>query len=489
MKKVWSLLLSVLLCLSMAGLAGCGDKDKPEPGGDGDNPAPVERVFYARDYTPTSFSTESLSYTVTKSGDGVRIVANSYKLNNGDSVVVYATEVDLSKADVRAGCNEDDPAKAFDKKGVPYQQMTAWENNHPGQKVLVATNADFFANQQGGGAININAFVKDGIIVKDGHNDNNLYDYKDLKSDVPASAPMLFGIKGTTAQIGPIKSYTGDVESAEVKKSLVQSKLRYAGNFGKSLLRHTFTLNVSPDGVTDGLVYLDKTDKTFAAKTGTIVCKIKLTAGKRMTGEVQSVETLTEDKAIAPETGYALVASNPAYKKGAELKDLAAGVKLSVAVASDDGKWDGYETILGCRQALVTDGQIPATLAHENTNGAQSKNIPRTAVGIKNGVVVLFSVESLNYGSGDDDNTSGEFGDETDTSGLSLPELADFIRYYDCTESANFDGGGSTQVVVRGGYNGSGEPAVLVRSSDTGSRELSSSRPVMNTFLITTKKA
>ena len=47
-----------------------------------------------------------------------------------------------------------------------------------------------------------------------------------------------------------------------------------------------------------------------------------------------------------------------------------------------------------------------------------------------------------------------------------------------------FDGGGSTQLIVRQ----DGQRKVLIRSSDTGSYDLDASRPVMNTFLIAAKE-
>ena len=62
------------------------------------------------------------------------------------------------------------------------------------------------------------------------------------------------------------------------------------------------------------------------------------------------------------------------------------------------------------------------------------------------------------------------------------------MRYYGVYSGANFDGGGSTQLITREGYNGSGDFKVIVRSSDYGTYNVSNTRPVINTILITTKK-
>ena len=122
------------------------------------------------------------------------------------------------------------------------------------------------------------------------------------------------------------------------------------------------------------------------------------------------------------------------------------------------------------------------TVTLENSNGAQSENVPRTAVGLKeDGTLVVFAVESLRYGN------SHVIGDikEDDSYGLNLPQLADFMIYYGIETGANFDGGGSTQLIARQGADA--DPKVIIRSSDTGSYTLAASRKVMNTLMVTTK--
>ena len=159
------------------------------------------------------------------------------------------------------------------------------------------------------------------------------------------------------------------------------------------------------------------------------------------------------------------------------LSRMSVGKSYSVEVGSEDGTWNGYDTILGCRQALVIDDEIAETVTLENTNGAQSPDVPRTCVGIKeDGTVVVFMVESMYYGKKES---------EGDTHGMNLPELAEFVYYYGCVQAANFDGGGSSQLIVKGeDYD---EAKVLVRSSDTASYELLNTRSVISSLLITSK--
>ena len=147
---------------------------------------------------------------------------------------------------------------------------------------------------------------------------------------------------------------------------------------------------------------------------------------------------------------------------------------ITYNINSSDNTWKYYDTIIGCRQALVIDGVIPSTVSKENSNGAQTTNIPRTAIGVMpNGNVALFSVESLSY---------SKKNSPSDTYGLNLPELADFMRYYGVLNGANFDGGGSTQLISKN--PSTGELEVKVRSSDYGTYDLSASRAVINTLLV-----
>lgn len=127
---------------------------------------------------------------------------------------------------------------------------------------------------------------------------------------------------------------------------------------------------------------------------------------------------------------------------------------------------------------MVLNGEIPNSVALEYSNGAKRTNVPRTAVGIKeDGSVVVITIESLRYY-----NISK---DENDSYGVNLPELAEIMRYYGCVMACNFDGGGSTNMLIK-------EPnkdlAVWTRSADYGSYNLGKARPVINTLLVVKNK-
>ena len=197
--------------------------------------------------------------------------------------------------------------------------------------------------------------------------------------------------------------------------------------------------------------------------------------------KVLEAQKVSSSTTFAPESGTAYLLCSSRSTANVNIKYLSkfsAGDTLSFSVVSPDGTWNGYTTILGCRHALVIDDQIASTVTKETSNGAQGADIPRSAVGVKDDhTVVIFAVESLYYGK---KNKTG------DPHGMNLPELAEFAYYYGCKQAANFDGGGSTQLVVRGEEEETGR--VVIRSSDTASTGLTNTRPVMNAILVTDRK-
>ena len=504
--KLLCLCLGSLFACSMA-LSACGkidpdkvpykDPEKP-PVVDPNPPKPVDpdppnpeepsTVSYREGYEPTKFN-KTVTNEITKLTDGAHVVANSVTLKNGHVAVVYAVEVDLSKVDVVAGTKDNKSSDFTFQKAVPYAHAQAWEKATGGH-VYASINADFF------GAQCVNAFVKDGVIVKTGHNDNGNYDYKNGASDVPASAPMLFGVKGDIAQIAPIVNYEGDVTTPAVKEKLVKSTLSYQfvaqGKEGGVAI----SMNVAPSRTAVAF----NTTRTTTISNG-VVLKVDTTGGYSDM-KVLEKSVVTSSTKFSPETGVGYVIANKTNATGfATLNAVEKDGIVSVAVKSEDGLWNGYTTILGCRQALVLDDEIPATVKLENTNGAQATDIPRSAVGIKpNGNVVIFGVEAMRY--------YGFSEAESDSYGLNLPELAEFIYYYGCTQAANFDGGGSTQIVTRADDETEGK--VILRSADklkklengtfvTCSKQecnitnadrlhTAATRPVMNSLLVVSKK-
>lgn len=486
------IILSAVFCLSSCAESGPSDPAESSPQESSGLFPPEEAepfdVKYNTAYSPIYFDASKVTNTVVHLGKGVNMVINRVPLNGSGVALIHAVEVDPKKAAIHAGSVDNKRATWYPETAMPYSMMTAFERDS-GKTVIATVNADFF------GATCVNAFVKDGCILKDGHSitTTNTYTdtflYTDLKADVPASAPMLFGVNGSgKAQIAPMIKYTGDVTSAGVKRQIVTSKLSYK-LFAKDREYEVYENNLGQNRM-NSVIFHTSTLKIRKFAAGSVVYKVDI--------KDNYTDMLILDKTVldadlslkaTPEEGY--VAVDPAFNADDSIRQLEKGDKITVSVVSPDGLWDGFETILGCRQALVTDGEMAytfrgeekiCTLSLENTNGAQSKNVPRTAVGIKkDGTVVIFAVESLRYGS---KKVIKEI-KEDDSYGLNLPQLADFMIYYGIETGANFDGGGSTQLIARRGATAS--PEVFVRSSDRGVYMPEASRKVMNTLMVTTR--
>lgn len=98
--------------------------------------------------------------------------------------------------------------------------------------------------------------------------------------------------------------------------------------------------------------------------------------------------------------------------------------------------WDTATDILGVGPCLVKDGQVNVTSAEEkigyDVTGARA---PRTAVGILRNGNVLFAVLD---------------GRQSHSTGMLLNEFAQFLIDMDVVDAVNFDGGGSSELVVGG---------------------------------------
>ena len=454
LQKLFVLLLFVLLL----GFVSCTSEetkpnDNPIDETPTDEPDEPKVTRFLEDYTPTSFS--NVTYTEEEIVDGLIHFTYTLTKIDGNTTVIHSLEVDLNKVNIEAGTANNQTLGFNYSKTTPYAAGAAYKKA-TGKEVYATLNADFFGSQC------VNAFVKDGFIIKASHNDNGNYDYKNTSSDVPASAPMLFGVKGDTAQVAPIIKYSGDVTSNSVKREIIRSKLTY-----------TITAGIKSFDTSDTFKLMNQ---TLYLTAGDIYAVMDISKGIN-SAEVLEIKSVDKDTTLEALTGgkaYLYCASSNT-EAASFLNRVGVGAKLNFSVKSPDGLWDGYTTILGCRQALVIDGEVPNTVALENTNGAQSGDVPRSAVGVnKYNKVCIYAVESMYYGK---KNTTG------DPHGCNLPLLAEFMYYNNVVNGANFDGGGSTQLIC----NVKGTNTVFVRSSDTGSTDLTSTRAVMNVIMVTQK--
>jgi hypothetical protein len=398
--------------------------------------------------------------------DGVSLYKNVYHLTaDNHQVEVHVVEANPALASIEAGTATGLPETP--STASTYAQLQAFEKA-TGKKVYAISNADYF-----GGPTPCNAFVKDGIIVKDSINDNGSYDYTNENADLPASKPMLFGF---SAGVGKIASIVLNKDEETTVKSKLRYRL-YAYHAGSRKLFDSIDLNTYTSRTAGKADFILSNAHAVDVVAGETAYEIKPHGDASVIhGEITEKIAVTSAGTLKAKAGdYLAVFPSSAGKLPYEVGDV-----MAYAVTSPDNSWLGYQTILGARHEILRDGEIVDTVAKEYMNGTQREGLPRTSIGIKkDGTICLFSVEGLRYGS--------YSSSDTDPYGLSLVQLADFMRYYGIVNGANFDGGGSSELIINDGKNGTGSNKIVTRSSDYGSYDLSKGRPVVNTIVFTSK--
>lgn len=120
-------------------------------------------------------------------------------------------------------------------------------------------------------------------------------------------------------------------------------------------------------------------------------------------------------------------------------KNTLMGLKLGDELIVEqilNAPWDTATDILGVGPRLVKDGQVFVTATKEqigaDVTGARA---PRTAVGILRSGHILFAVLD---------------GRQAHSKGMMLDEFAQFLIGMDVVDAVNFDGGGSSELVIGG---------------------------------------
>ena len=128
-----------------------------------------------------------------------------------------------------------------------------------------------------------------------------------------------------------------------------------------------------------------------------------------------------------PDNGYVIVGPKDKLTELASQKDVE--VKLNT-----NPNWDGVKHIISGGPYLLKNGEIYVDVTAEKLNAITGRN-PRTAIGItsdKN--LVLITVD----------------GREENSVGMTLTELASYMKSIGCVEAMNLDGGGSSVMYVKG---------------------------------------
>ena len=165
-----------------------------------------------------------------------------------------------------------------------------------------------------------------------------------------------------------------------------------------------------------------------------------------------------------------VISSNQLNKDGSRAMHQQAAVvikngKLSVL------KWDGttdWEQNIDAENILLSGPLLTYNKADEHLNTKNpfiTLRHPRTCIGIRpNGKVILLTVD----------------GRHANSAGMSLPELANTMRWLGCTSAINLDGGGSTTLWVKDWPDN----GVVNYPTDNKTWDHDGERKVANTILI-----
>lgn len=138
-------------------------------------------------------------------------------------------------------------------------------------------------------------------------------------------------------------------------------------------------------------------------------------------------------RAPIPGDGFVLSASGTAA--AAMVKHATIGDRLRVRIGFSDPIWNAAEALITGAGWIVRDGTPPTELWQRYPEGFRALH-PRTLVGWNHEYLYLVAVDGRQPGHSD---------------GMTFPQMAEFMKdTLGCREAVNFDGGGSTTMVVAG---------------------------------------
>ncbi len=174
--------------------------------------------------------------------------------------------------------------------------------------------------------------------------------------------------------------------------------------------------------------------QTKADPSSTQISLVSLTGPVRPNSEVSArVASVTSGTAqrIPPEGAVLVARGVAAYA----LRNVTVGDEVSFNLVLEPEKGEIKEAVSGGPR-LVRNGAITVEYQRERfSEQFASRRHPRTGIGIRNGTVVMATVDGRQPGYSE---------------GMTLYEFAQLFIELGCTEAMNLDGGGSTTLVVRG---------------------------------------
>jgi len=149
--------------------------------------------------------------------------------------------------------------------------------------------------------------------------------------------------------------------------------------------------------------------------------------GKQIAIKDEKIVEISTSALSIPENGYVVVGPAQQLDKMAEEKDI----KLEILTTPE---WDNVNHIISGGPYLVKKDEVYIDMTEQKLGSIGGRN-PRTAVGYTaNNNLIIVTVD----------------GRETSSVGMTLTELANFMKSVGCYNAMNLDGGGSTVLYVNG---------------------------------------
>lgn len=324
--------------------------------------------------------------------------------------------INLVRIDLRRASIELRPARAFDQlEGRERVSEMVRRANASGLHVVAAVNADFFNLETGE---NENNQVIDGEWWKGLKVTDSPYDTYD-------NAHAQFGVDAA-------------------RRPLLDRFVFDGKAWDRGVVTPIITLNFNPSGKPEGTaLYTSRYGATTPRDTTRKTAEAALiSSGKhgdtlvfvRRGGvSLSSGSTIPRDGAVLAAYGSGL--------RGEEVQKMADGDTVKVLLATVPRIPHGFvpAVIVGGWPRILRDGQNiageAATIEGTLSRNAETRH-PRTAIGFSRDstTLFLFTVDGRSENSG----------------GMTLVEMADYLRKLGAWQAMNFDGGGSTTMVVNG---------------------------------------
>jgi len=322
--------------------------------------------------------------------------------------------INLVRVDLRRSSIEIRAARALDQlKGRERVSAMAGRVNNTGVRVLAAVNADFF-NLESGENENNQVIAGEwwkGLKITDSPYDT--YDNTHIQFAVDANGHPL------------------------MDRFILDGKA-----WDHGAMTPIITLNFNPSGKPEGsALYTSRYGGTTPRDTSRRTVEAQLmSAGKR--GDTllfvrHGAVSTASGSSIPP--GGAVLAAYGTGLRAQEVQAMADGDTVKILLTTLPQIQSAPRTIIGGWPRILRDGENvaadAATLEGTLSRNAEARH-PRTAIGFSRDSSTLFvlTVDGRSENSG----------------GMTLIELANFMRELGAWQAMNFDGGGSTTMVVEG---------------------------------------